>query len=164
MNSRDVLCAEIYQTKLTHSSINDKLSDWLTDCLPGWLIDSDWLTDWFTDWPTHSLTVRLSVWLNDWLTEWLTVWLTSRLITIQTRSCLSIWQLTNRLAERLIVSLIDNEIDGNQINWLPAYMIDRLTGWLTYCPLFYRFLCLSVCSSICLAELPTYYLTFWQTK
>ena len=95
--------------------------------------------------------------LTHWLTERQINWLTSRLIAIQTKSCLSIWQLTNRLVERLIVSLTDNEIDGNQINWLPAYMIDRLTGWHTvHCSTGF-----SVCPSVPPFVWPSYQLIIW---
>ena len=103
----------------------------------------------------------MTVWLSDRLTE------TSRLITIQTTSCLSFWQHTDRLIERLSVSLPVNRIDGNQINWLPAYMIDRLTGWCTvHCTV-----CWSTLFSLSPSVLPSvwpsyqnYYLTYWQTN
>ena len=66
-------------------NMQDRPTDWLTDCLPASFIHSltDWLTNWLTDWLTYLLIDWLTDWRTDWLTylliDWLTDWLTDLL-------------------------------------------------------------------------------------
>ena len=104
------------------------MADWLTSMVRKFDKVVDWLTDRLSGWLTVCLSDCLSDWLTDWVVDCLSGWLTGCLadcICLTDCNCLTEWLTDWLMTDWLIVWLTDWSQE-----WLTDWLSDCLTNWL----------------------------------